>query len=98
MTAAMKAVVEFGIAVKRAAIEYDLPRRTLQNYFKHPKENVDDRHLGRFETIFTTEQETEIVQHILSMEQRFYGLTTRVIRILDFQVKNEIQLPSNNES
>lgn len=100
MTAAIKSVTEFGMPVKRAATQHGVPRRTLMNYLKHPDRNIDACGLGGFDPVFSPQQEDELVQHILNMEQRLFGLTTRDIRSLAFQlaVKNGIKHPFNTES
>ncbi|XP_042211398.1 MFS-type transporter clz9-like, partial [Homarus americanus] len=41
--------------------------------------------LGPLTTVFSNEQEEELVAHILSMEDRFFGLTTRDVRYIAFQ-------------
>lgn len=41
--------------------------------------------LGPLTTVFSIEQEEELVAHILSMEDRFFGLTTRDVRYIAFQ-------------
>ena len=41
--------------------------------------------IGPLTTVFTTEQEEELVAHIISMEDRFFGLTTRDVRYIAFQ-------------
>ncbi|KAJ8885773.1 hypothetical protein PR048_011973 [Dryococelus australis] len=54
---------------------------------------------GRFRQVFDEEQEKDLVSHILHMETRMYGLTTRDVRQLGFQLteRNSIVHPFNCE-
>ena len=52
------------------------------------------QHLGRYATVFSEQQEQELIQHVLDFEKSFYGMTTTEIRKLayDLAVKNNIPL------
>ncbi|KAG8228369.1 hypothetical protein J437_LFUL008218 [Ladona fulva] len=55
--------------------------------------------LGNYKPVFNQAQEEELVNHILEMETRFYGITLRDVRSLAFQLaeKNGIPHPFNSE-
>lgn len=57
------------------------------------KEN--EKYLGRFRQVYSDEQETEIVEYIIEMEKRFFGITYPELRqfAFDFAHINNI---SNN--
>ena len=54
---------------------------------------------GGFPTVFSQEQEREIMKHILDMESRFFGLTTRDVRYIAYQLaeRNGIAHPFNRK-
>lgn len=87
LEAAIEAV-ETGTPINRAASEHSIPRNTLKRYLlpssKPPEEQ--DNILGRYKTIFTQQQEKELVDYILDMEKTFYGVTPREIRSMAFQL------------
>lgn len=88
--------VRTGISVRRAAAVYQIPRATLKRYVNsaHP---TQIQTLGAFSCVFTTQQESELVDYILSIEQSFYGITIKEIRKLAFDLaeKNGINHPFN---
>lgn len=94
LRAAIKAVRSDGLSVRRAASDHGIPRQTLNRHLMHSEEV---KQLGRYSTIFTEQQENELVQHVLSLEKSFYGLTTTEIRKLAFDLaeKNNIPHPFN---
>ncbi|KAG5868928.1 hypothetical protein JTB14_024681 [Gonioctena quinquepunctata] len=55
--------------------------------------------LGRLESVFTEEQEQELVEYILDMEAKMYGLTARDVRCLAFQLaeRNKINHPFSQD-
>lgn len=85
LTSAMRAVNHDGVSVKRAAKEHGIPRQTLVRYLKlAPQQKV--RLAGSYSTVFSEEEEAELVQHILKLEVSFYGVTAREVRSLAFQL------------
>lgn len=56
--------------------------------------------MGRYKNVFNEHQETELVDHILSMEKRFYGVTARDVRSLAYQLaeRNHINHRFNRRS
>ncbi|XP_055644979.1 uncharacterized protein LOC129780582 [Toxorhynchites rutilus septentrionalis] len=68
---AIKAV-KSGSPVKTAARSYAIPRSTLIRHLTSP--TVSTR-LGPLDSVFNSQQEEELVQHLLDLEKRFYGIT-----------------------
>lgn len=97
LTAAIKAVGS-GTSVRRAALVHRVPRETLKRYLRQA-DPLEAQQLGAFANVFTAAQEVELVGYILSMEQRFYGVTTREIRKLAFDLaeRNGIPHPFNKQ-
>lgn len=95
--AAIEAVEVGGCSVKRAALNHAVPRQTLA---RHLKQNHEVQHLGRYATVFSEQQEQELIQHVLDFEKSFYGMTTMEIRKLayDLAVKNNIPHPFNTST
>lgn len=91
-----KEAVNGGMSVKRAALNYGVPRTTLQD---HVCGKVARSKLGPIEPVFTPEQEEELVLHLLDLESRFYGITMEDVRKLAYElaVKNKISHPFNTE-
>ncbi|PSN49890.1 hypothetical protein C0J52_14946, partial [Blattella germanica] len=65
-----------------AARHFSVPRNTLKRRVNN--KNIDatenKKVLGKFRCIFNNDQEKEIVDHILEMEKRFYGLSLYDVR------------------
>lgn len=57
------------------------------------------KELGRFKTVFTHEQERDIVQHVLTLEEKLFGITLTDLRIMAFELaeRNGIQHSFNRE-
>lgn len=72
----------------------------MKNYLLLPDVNIATRKMGRFDTVFSAPQEEDLVLKILDQEQRFYGLSTRDIRSLAYQlaVKNNITHPFSTKT
>ena len=72
-----------GMSVKRASLQYDIPRATLT---RHVKQQVSgDCTLGRYRPVFNLEMESELSKHIVEMQERFYGLMPSDVRKLAFE-------------
>lgn len=95
MTAA-KHAVSCGMSVKSAAIMYHIPRITLARWIACP---LKKRGLGSRKAVFTVDQETELVQHLLDLESRFYGVTLQDMQKLAYElaVKNNLPHPFNHK-
>lgn len=87
MEAAIQAV-RGGSCKKTAARDFDVPIMALKRRLKNPDVSPK-KGLGHFDCVFNEEQEAELVSHILDMETRMYGLTTRDVRCLAFQLAEQ---------
>ncbi|KAG8237724.1 hypothetical protein J437_LFUL017026 [Ladona fulva] len=87
--------------VKTASRNFGVPRMSLKR--RVTSKNVApvsvNKVLGNYKPVFNQAQEEELVNHILEMETRFYGITLRDVRSLAFQLaeKNGIPHPFNFE-
>lgn len=80
------------MSIREASTLYQIPRSTLQ---RRLKSNNVTKTLGRYQSIFSPQQETEILQHVIYLENRFFGATTRDVRAMAFELaeKNNINHP-----
>lgn len=96
MKKAVLCYVSGEMGFKKAAQEHNVPQTTLERYVlkyrANPDETIITKKLGHYVTVFTNEQETELVEYIKLMEARFYGLTSMELRTLAFELaeKNNI--------
>lgn len=97
MSSAIKAVRENKMGYLRAAKFYKVPRTTLFRLSKNtaisPEEAAATK-LGR-KCILGPDLEQQLVEYILKMESKFYGLTMRDLRRLAYQLatRNNIEHP-----
>lgn len=95
MERAIEAVRSGKLGFLKASLEYNVPKTTLLRRVKGKNSELSSsgkRKLGRFRVVFTDEQEDEIVQHVLRLEERFYGMTSIDLRRMayDLAEKNNI--------
>lgn len=90
------------VGYQRAAENYGIALATLYRRCKSDKETQDaaKKSLGRFKTIFTTDQEKELVKYVLEMEKRLFGLTLTEFRSVVYQyaAKNNLTHNFNQET
>jgi len=86
-----------GQSYHRVAKDFDIPRRTLQRHYKGAVLQPGKQHLGRFRAVLNQDFESELVAHILQLQQRFYGITPMDLRRLAYQVaeKEKLRHPFN---
>ncbi|XP_058826901.1 uncharacterized protein LOC131686905 [Topomyia yanbarensis] len=91
-----KDAVSEGVSIKCAAKSFGIPRITLLD---HVRGKVTKSKLGPKETVFTADQENELIHHMHDLESRFYGITKDDIRQLAFELaeRNGIQHPLNKQ-
>lgn len=81
-----------GSSIRSMSIKYSIPRITL---YRHVKSGSTEKKLGRFKTIFTIQQETDLCNYLKKMDSLFFGLSRQDFKRLafDFAKKNKIQYP-----
>lgn len=97
MLEAAQKVRDKELSLRQAAEQYNVPKSTLErrvtNKNKIVKEN--EKYLGRYRKVFSDEQEEEIVDYILEMEKRFFGITYKELRQLAFDFASANGIPNN---
>lgn len=94
---ALKAI-RVGSKIRAAARNFDIPESTLRDHLKGNNEDVlaerapKKDNLGR-NPVFTREQEQEIVDHVVTLGNLFYGVTPRELRRMAFDFAEANRLP-----
>ncbi|XP_055638314.1 uncharacterized protein LOC129776605 isoform X1 [Toxorhynchites rutilus septentrionalis] len=78
-----KEAIASGVSIKRAFTTFGIPRSILHD---HVFQKVVSSKLGPRKTLFTVEQKAEIMQHLLDLENRFYGIAKIDVRKLAFEL------------
>lgn len=78
--------VRNGTSLLAAAKEYGVPERTLRRHKEGTVRNPGQSRLGRHRVVLTDELETDLRNHIQSMEKALFGLTTHDVRLLAYEV------------
>lgn len=105
MANAVKAVVNGEMGYRKASNAFNVPQTTLERKVKKAREqNISsekaaEKKLGRYQSVFSKDQENELMQHILTLEERLFGLTLTDLRKLAFELAeaNNINHPFNKE-
>ncbi|KAG5874822.1 hypothetical protein JTB14_030210 [Gonioctena quinquepunctata] len=95
MKAAINAVRKGSNSINAAAKNHHIPVATLFRRFKKPENVALKKGLGRFWTVFTSEQENILVEYILTMESRLFGLTISDLKYLAFQFAEHNKIANN---
>ncbi|XP_030757332.1 uncharacterized protein LOC115883165 [Sitophilus oryzae] len=104
MNAAVDVVVSGQMGYRRAAEQHGVPQTTLERYVAKKRKDqqnfVVDKSVGKFRSVFSQEQEIELVDYLKSMESRLFGLTMMDFRRLAFQlaIRNQCQHKFNAAS
>ncbi|KAG5877635.1 hypothetical protein JTB14_030033 [Gonioctena quinquepunctata] len=102
MLRAIEAVENRKMGYKSASRNYNVPRSTLKRKVlgKNRDAVSNKKILGSKRTVFTPEQEQELVNYILELEIRFFGLKTTDVRYIAYSLaeKNNIKHPFNIET
>lgn len=95
MAKAINDIKEKRGSVNSIATKYNIPRTTLR---RHLKSGTSKKKLGRFTTVFTLEQEEELLEYVFHMDQLFFGLSKEEFLQLAFQYAeaNQISHPFKN--
>jgi len=78
MQNALTAIRNGEMSTRHAGKVFNINRTTLIKRMKSP-DNCPQS-LGRFKNVFNHEMESELVMHIVEMQQRFYGLSLMDLR------------------
>lgn len=106
MEEAIKAVMSGTMGYLKAAKSFNVPQSTLEDRVKKANKNKltteeasRKGNLGPCTTVFSEEQEKELVEHILMLESRLFGLTMTDVRKLAYELaaKNNLSHRFNNE-
>ncbi|KAJ8966145.1 hypothetical protein NQ317_011510 [Molorchus minor] len=75
MDQAIDAVISGAMGYKKASIQFQLPQTTLERYVKKRKDDpnyVIDKTSGKYQCVFTKEQELELVTYLKDMKRDFW--------------------------
>lgn len=92
MAGAIQEVLEGKMGYRRASNAYNVPQTTLERKVKEARqkelssEAAAEKRLGRYKTVFSEVQERELVEHILFLEERLFGITLSDLRTLAFDL------------
>lgn len=99
MAAAISEVLEGRMGYRRASASFNVPQSTLEDRVKKARQKnlsaecAAEKRLGRFHTVFSEAQEREIVEHILLLEERLFGLTLHDLRKFAFELAEKNGVP-----
>lgn len=102
MESAVQAVINKGMGLKKASVQFSVPKTTLRRY-KEQREQDQlakiDKTKGKFQCVFSSEQELELVDYLKTMESRLFGLTMQDFRSVAFQLaeRNHLNHPFNKD-
>lgn len=101
MAQALQAVAEKRMGWLMASKHFQVPQATLRRRAMNKNKIAlgTKKHLGRHETTLNEDLEKALVQHILALEARFFGLTSKDVRILAYElaIKMKLKHQFNNE-
>lgn len=90
MKKALGEVRELHNSVKSTAKKYGIPRSTLQ---RHLQSGSAKKKLGRYTTVFTPEEEKELIEYVFHMDALFYGLSKKEFLELVYQYADMNGIP-----
>ncbi|KAF9416056.1 hypothetical protein HW555_006468, partial [Spodoptera exigua] len=100
MKNAIEKVATRKMGLNKAAATFSIPKTTLIYIRRLTKyESTKDltvateKKMGRYEKVFNVDQERELASYVKNMENRFFGLTTKDLRRLAYELaeKNKLQ-------
>lgn len=92
MASAVRAVLDGTMGFLKAAHAHGVTKSTLERKVKKARlhdltpEVAAKKKLGRFQNVFTPHQENELVKHVLTLEERLFGITLTDLRMLAFEL------------
>lgn len=105
MKLAISSVDKKEMSIRKAATAFGVPKDSLNRRVNGRMKNllIDERHknvLGRYRAVLKPDQEKELEDHIVKMDQVFYGLSINDIRSIVFEYcqKNNITTKFNQEN
>ena len=100
MERALMALANGDMGLNGAARVYNVPKTTLRRRQKHENKfaNNNLKRFGR-STVFSTEMEEELVQHVLKLETMFFGISRSELMSLAYQLAeaNDVQHVFNKD-
>ncbi|GBP96437.1 hypothetical protein EVAR_99098_1 [Eumeta japonica] len=96
MKLAVQAVQTKAMGYKKAVKMFSVPRTTLRRLAKCTGESLDSvvhRPLGR-KCVLPPEIEKELVEYLLFMESKYYGLTLMDVRRMAYQLATRNEIPN----
>ena len=82
--------VRDGKSLRSAAAEYGIPRKTLRRHRDGRVANPGQIHLGNITPALTVDFENELETYIKQMEVSMYGLSTKDVRRLAFELAERV--------
>ena len=105
MKHAILAVDNKELSLRQAAAAFGVPKDSLNRRVNGKLKclSADKRHmniLGHYRAVLSYEQEKELENHIINMDQAFYGLSINDIRtmVFDYCQKNDIKNNFNGDT
>lgn len=94
MRQALIAVAEKQMGWQMASKHFNVPQATLRRRANNKNKIAIDikKHLGRHEASLNADLEKALVEHILALESRFFGLTTKDVRILAYELAEKLKI------
>jgi hypothetical protein len=80
------------LAIKAVSRNFGIPAKTLRRHRDGKVQTPGEVKLGRTLTVFTAQQEYELVQHIKEMEKALFGLTKNNVRALAYELAVRLQI------
>ncbi|KAJ8962885.1 hypothetical protein NQ318_001294 [Aromia moschata] len=82
-----------GSSLRSVSTKYSIPRITL---YRHLKTGSETKKLGRYECVFTKQQELDLCSYLKEMDGLFYGLSRKEFKCLAYEYakKNNLKYPS----
>ena len=97
---AIECVRDEKMSIRKAAIQYNVPKSTLERHLNMKVKHPGKPKLGFFSPVFDKTYENQLVKHALDMQKMLFGLTTDTMRSLafDFAKANNLKVPFNPQN
>jgi len=84
--------VKDGVPLIKVSRETGIPARTLRRHRDGKVNKPGAVSLGRHDSVFSSEVEAQLVEHIMFMERALFGLTTTDVRKLAFEMAERMKI------